>query len=241
MSVRLNLGAKLVWVILGLLALPMLAAGFSLATESAGLSFFKHELSAYLRFIVPFIMAMFASSAVAEEVQDKTITYLYSRPIRRWSLPAGKYLGGLALTVPLVAVSLAVVFLICMLEAPSLIVDELPVLGRSVLVVALAAVYYGAVATAFGTIFTRYPFVATMVYFFVVEVGLSSMPGRFKVVSTAIHLQVLAGLYKPKTTMFVSDPILTAWVSLAVVTVMTLVWLVLSVAWVQNAEYRTDQ
>ena len=88
---------------------------------------------------------------------------------------------------------------------------------------------------------SRYPFVATMVYFFVVEVGLSSMPGRFKVVSTAIHLQVLAGLYKPKTTMFVSDPILTAWVSLAVVTVMTLVWLVLSVAWVQNAEYRTDQ
>lgn len=241
MSVRLSLGARLVWVIIGLLSLPMLAAGFSLATESAGLSFFKHELSAYLRFFVPFIMALFASSAVAEEVQDRTITYLFSRPIRRWSLPAGKFLGGIALTIPLVAISMTGVFLICMMEVPSLILDELPVLGTALLCAVLAALYYGAVATAFGTIFTRYPFVATLVYFFIVEIGLSSVPGRFKVISTAVHLQVLAGLYRPKTTLFVNDPDLTITTSLAFLLVMTLIWLVLSVVWVQNAEYRTDQ
>ena len=241
MSLRLNTGAKIVWVLVGLLSLPMLGSGLSLATESAGLSFFKEVLSAYLRFFVPFIMALFASSAVAEEVQDKTITYLFSRPIRRWSLPAGKYLGGLALASPLVALSITGVYLICMLEAPSLIPDELPTLARGLLCVTLAAVYYGAMATAFGTIFTRYPFVATLTYFFVVELGLASVPGRFKVVSTAVHLQVLAGLYRPKTTLFTSDPEISFYSSLGVVLVMTLVWLVLSVAWVQNAEYRTDQ
>ena len=241
MSLRLNTGARMVWVIIGILALPMLGAGLSLATDSAGLTFFKQAVSGYLRFIVPFIMALFASSAVAEEVQDKTITYLFARPIRRWSLPAGKYLGGLALSIPLVALSLAGVYLISMLEAPSLLADELPALGQGLLCVCMAAVYYGAVATAFGTIFIRYPFVATLAFFFVVELGLSQVPGRFKVISTAVHLQVLAGLYQPKTLMFVSDPEISFFTSLGVILVMTLAWNVLSVAWVQNAEYRTDQ
>ncbi len=242
LSMRLNRSARMIWIMMAILALPLLAAGFSLATESAGLSFFKHELGAYLRFIVPFIMALLASSAVAEEVQDKTITYLFSRPLPRWSLPGGKYLGSLAFTCPLVALSLAGVYLICMLSVPSLIMDELPALGSALLCVLLAAVYYGALATAFGTIFTSYPFVATMIYFFVVDLGLSSIPGRFKVVSTAVHLQVLAGLYKPKTSIvMVTDPDISSTTSLAVVGVMTLIWLVLSVVWVQNAEYRTDQ
>jgi len=241
MSLRLNTGSRTVWVIIGILSLPMLGAGLSLATESGGLAFFKQAVSGYLRFIVPFIMALFASSAVAEEVQDKTITYLFARPIRRWSLPAGKYLGGLALSCPLVALSLTGVYLISMMVAPELIGDELPHLGRGLLCVTMAAVYYGAVATAFGTIFIRYPFVATLVFFFVVELGLAQVPGRFKVISTAIHLQVMAGLYKPKTVMFVSDPEISLFTSMGVILVMTLVWIVLSVAWVQNAEYRTDQ
>ena len=241
MSLRLNIGARMVWVIVGLLCLPMVAAGLSLATESAGLSFFKQVMSAYLRFFVPFIMAIFAASAVAEEVQDKTITYLFARPIRRWSLPAGKYLGGLALTCPLVALSITGVYLISMLEAPSLMGEELPWLLRGLVCVTVAAVYYGAMATAFGTIFTRYPFVATLTYFFVVELGLASVPGRFKVVSTAVHLQVLAGLYRPKTVLVVSDPEISLPTAVGVILVMTLIWLVLSVAWVQNAEYRTDQ
>ena len=53
----------------------------------------------YLRFTVPVLGVFYGTSLIADEVEDKTITYLFTRPIRRGAVLVGKYLAYLACTI----------------------------------------------------------------------------------------------------------------------------------------------
>ena len=53
----------------------------------------------YLRFIVPVLGVFYGTALIADEVEDKTITYLFTRPIPRGAVLLGKYLAYLACTV----------------------------------------------------------------------------------------------------------------------------------------------
>ena len=53
----------------------------------------------YLRFIVPVLGVFYGTSLIADEVEDRTITYLFTRPITRGAVLIGKYLAYLAATI----------------------------------------------------------------------------------------------------------------------------------------------
>ncbi|HKF65473.1 MAG TPA: ABC transporter permease subunit, partial [Vicinamibacterales bacterium] len=46
----------------------------------------------FVRFIVPVLGVFYGTALIADEVDDKTITYLFTRPVRRASVLIGKYL-----------------------------------------------------------------------------------------------------------------------------------------------------
>src|SRR5262245_60002196 len=56
----------------------------------------------YVRFIVPVLGVFYGTALIADEVEDKTITYLFTRPIPRGGVLIGKYLAYLACTVLLI-------------------------------------------------------------------------------------------------------------------------------------------
>ena len=64
----------------------------------------------YIRFIVPVLGVFYGTALIADEVEDKTITYLFTRPIPRGAVLLGKYLAYLACTVLLVLPSVMLVF-----------------------------------------------------------------------------------------------------------------------------------
>ena len=66
----------------------------------------------YLRFIVPVLGVFYGTSLMADEVEDKTITYLFTRPIPRGAVLVGKYLAYLGCTVFVVLPSVVVVYLL---------------------------------------------------------------------------------------------------------------------------------
>jgi hypothetical protein len=43
----------------------------------------------YLRFIIPVLGVFYGTSLIADEVEDKTITYLFTRPLRRGAVLLG--------------------------------------------------------------------------------------------------------------------------------------------------------
>ena len=66
----------------------------------------------YLRFTVPVLGVFYGTSLMADEVEDKTITYLFTRPIRRGAVLFGKYLAYLGCTVFVVLPSVMLVYLL---------------------------------------------------------------------------------------------------------------------------------
>lgn len=144
----------------------------------------------YVRFIVPILGVFYGTALIADEVEDRTITYLFTRPIPRGAVLIGKYLAFLACTVLLILPSVVVVFFLMVpmgggsLAAmfPSLVAD----LGM--LVVGLAA--YGAVFAWVGARVRR-PLVAGLVFVLGWEPGVLLFPGYLKTLTVAYYIQAL--------------------------------------------------
>ena len=64
----------------------------------------------FLRFIVPVLGVFYGTSLIADEVEDKTITYLFTRPIRRSAVLVGKYLAYLVCTTLVVLPGVMLVY-----------------------------------------------------------------------------------------------------------------------------------
>src|SRR5262245_46495409 len=64
----------------------------------------------FLRFIVPVLGVFYGTSLIADEVEDKTITYLFTRPIRRSAVLFGKYIAYLVCTTLVVLPGVVLVY-----------------------------------------------------------------------------------------------------------------------------------
>lgn len=144
----------------------------------------------YVRFIIPILGVFYGTSLVADEVEDKTITYLFTRPIHRGSVLAGKYLAYLACTVLLILPSVVIVyFLIVPLRGES-IGRSFPLLLSDLGVIVLGLAAYGAVFALAGARLRR-PLVAGLVFALGWEPGVLVFPGYLKRLTVAYYLQGL--------------------------------------------------
>ena len=64
----------------------------------------------FLRFIVPVLGVFYGTALMADEVEDKTITYLFTRPIPRGAVLVGKYLAYVVCTLLVVLPSVMLVY-----------------------------------------------------------------------------------------------------------------------------------
>ena len=144
----------------------------------------------FIRFIVPVLGVFYGTSLIADEVEDKTITYLFTRPIPRASVLLGKYLAYLVCTVLLVLPSVMVVFfLIAPTGGDSIAASFVPLLADlGMLAVGLAA--YGAVFAFVGTRLKR-PLVVGLVFAFGWEPAVLLFPGYLRRMTVAYYMQAL--------------------------------------------------
>jgi len=143
----------------------------------------------FVRFSVPVLAVFYGTSLIADEVEDKTITYLFSRPIPRGAVLLGKYLAYLVCTIFVVLPAIVLVWLLVVpiqgsLGAgfPSLLTD----LG----LVALGLAVYGALFALFGAVLKR-PLLSGLIFIFGWETFALLLPGYLKRVSVAYYLQGL--------------------------------------------------
>jgi len=143
----------------------------------------------YLRFTVPVLGVFYGTSLMADEVEDKTITYLFSRPIRRGAVLVGKFLAYLGCTLCVVLPSVVIVYLLVVPLRGSLGGSFLDLLkDLSLLALGLAA--YGAVFAFVGAKFKR-PLLIGLVFIFGWEQAALAFPGYLKKFTVAYYLQGL--------------------------------------------------
>jgi ABC-type transport system involved in multi-copper enzyme maturation permease subunit len=132
----------------------------------------------YVGNVLPLAALFYGSALVAEEVDGRTITYLFSRPIRRSAILAGKFAAYLATTFALALPSVMVTFfLLATARGVRGISGNVPDLFRDLGVVALTLVVYGAFFTLMGVALRR-PVIPGLMFLFGWEL-LARLPGDF--------------------------------------------------------------
>jgi ABC-2 type transport system permease protein len=143
----------------------------------------------YLRFIVPVLGVFYGTSLMADEVEDKTITYLFTRPIPRGAVLIGKYLAYLGCTVFVVLPSVVIVYLLIVPLKGSL-GATFPDLLKDLLLLGLGLAVYGAVFAFVGAKFKR-PLLIGLIFIFGWEQAALAFPGYLKQFTVMFYLQAI--------------------------------------------------
>jgi ABC-type Na+ efflux pump permease subunit len=199
----------------------------------------------YVRFIVPILGVFYGTALIADEVEDRTITYLFTRPVPRGAVLLGKYLAYLACTVLLILPSVVVVYLLIVPAGGSSIADSFPALLSDLVMLAMGLAAYGALFAWVGARMKR-PLVAGLIFVLGWEPGVLLFPGYLKRLTVAYYLQALVPHAMPQDTaisvlmqVFAEVPgVLVSLIALAAITAGTL-WLAAKT--VESREYVLEQ
>ena len=142
----------------------------------------------YLRFIVPVLGVFYGTSLIADEVEDKTITYLFTRPISRGSIVLGKYLAYLVGTVLVVLPSVMLLYFLVVPVGGGSLAGSFVALLKDLAILGLGLATYGALFAWVGAQF-KHPLVMGLVFAFGWEQGIMLIPGYFKRFTIAYYLQ----------------------------------------------------
>ena len=142
----------------------------------------------FLRFIVPVLGVFYGTSIIADEVEDKTITYLFTRPVRRGAVLFGKYLAYLVCTtlVVLPAVTIVYFLIVPLSQVPASfrwLITDLALLAAGLAV-------YGALFALVGAVVKR-PLLVGLVFAFGWEQVAMLVPGYLRRFTVAYYLQAL--------------------------------------------------
>jgi ABC-type Na+ efflux pump permease subunit len=199
----------------------------------------------YIRFIVPLLGVFYGTALIADEVEDKTITYLFSRPIPRGAILVGKYLAYLVCTTLLVCPSVVIVYFLLVPIGNGSIGAAFPALVADLGMLAAGLIAYGALFSWAGSRLSR-PLTAGLVFTFVWEPAVLLFPGYAKRLTVAYYLQALVPHAMPsdsRISLFlevIQDPLPVgvSVVSLAVITALAL-WG--AVRAIESREYVIEQ
>jgi ABC-2 type transport system permease protein len=144
----------------------------------------------YLRFIVPVLAVFYGTSLIADEIEDKTITYLFTRPIPRGAVMAGKYLAYLVCTIMVVLPSVMIVYFLVVPYGGGSIAASFPDLVKDLALLALGLIAYGALFAWVGARFKR-PLLTGLIFVFGWEQAAMVFPGYLKRFTIAYYLQAL--------------------------------------------------
>jgi ABC-2 type transport system permease protein len=199
----------------------------------------------FLRFIVPVLAVFYGTSLIADEIEDKTITYLFTRPIPRGAVMAGKYLAYLVCTIMVVLPSVMIVYFLIVPYGGGSIAASFPDLVKDLALLALGLIAYGALFAWVGARFKR-PLLTGLIFVFGWEQAAMVFPGYLKRFTIAYYLQALVPHTMPSDNLLgmlqaivrETPSLLSCLVALAVITALFL-WL--AVRLVGKREYVLEQ
>jgi ABC-type transport system involved in multi-copper enzyme maturation permease subunit len=144
----------------------------------------------YIRFIIPVLGVFYGTSLIADEVDDRTITYLFTRPIRRGAVLLGKFLAYLACTTLLVLPSVVLVYFLVVSLGGGSVGASFPLLAKDLGMLIVGLTTYGAVFAWVGARLKR-PLLSGLFFAFGWEPAVLLFPGYLKQLTVAYYLRAL--------------------------------------------------
>lgn len=226
---RLRRGRSL-WILGILCLLPPLVAAALLGEPEGPWERWRAVSEMTLRLLITVAAAMLLAPAVAEEVESRTYTYLWSRPIPRGALLLGKLFAMVPVLFAGFALSLTAAFFVSLgAMAPDHWAWYLETLAAA----AADVVASGALAAGAGAIFPRHPFAFVLGYVLVIEQILPFVPLAQKL-SILAQVGAVAGLPGPA---FGATPV----EALLTLIILSAAWLGVGLWRVHSSEYAAGE
>lgn len=142
----------------------------------------------FVQFIVPVLGVFYGTALIADEVEDKTITYLFTRPIHRGAVLVGKYFAYLLCTGLVVLPSVMIVYF--MMVPFQEVAASFGLLLKDLGILAIGLAVYGGLFALTGAVFKR-PLVLGLVFAFGWEKVALLMPGYLRRFTLAYYVESL--------------------------------------------------
>lgn len=137
--------------------------------------------------VLALVSAIYTTAIIGQEVEQRTIVYLLTRPIPRWILLIARYLATVVATV-VVTFMAGVGASVGVFGAGAL---GNPILWRDTAAFALGAFAYCALFLMISLLFNR-AMIICIIYAFVVETALPNFPGDVRYLSIATFLKPIS-------------------------------------------------
>ncbi len=178
-------------IVLGLAMLGRIILSYNLIPAALNSSqvFSILMSTAVIRFLVIFITLFYGTALISEEVEGKTLTYLFVRPIPKPTIMLGKYLAlvwiSSILVIPVVIVSYLILYL-----RPDMapLFQDLPTLGKDIGIIFLALLAYGALFSLLGA-WLKHSILIGLAYAFGWEGIVALLPGFTRKLTITHYVQ----------------------------------------------------
>ena len=155
------------------------------------------------------IVALVVAGPIGEEFEERTMTYLWSRPIPRGSVIAGKLVALAPIAMILVGASVGASFATMTGDAARSSV------GDGVAAAAGGMLAMSALAAAISTLVPRQALALTIAYLFFIDLPLGVIPARLQLASITYHQAEL-------TRLDLDESRVAAWIGLGAITIVGL-------------------
>lgn len=210
----------------GLLPLVLVAIwrGWGMETFDASAVFSNLVGTVYLGGLVYLVGLAFGVPTVHDEVEGRTITYLFTRPVSKIAVYAGRLAAVQLLGGVVLAFSLVVCFAVMVAgNTSALSVEFVKVYVNHVWLILLATVVLTGLFSIFGVLFKK-PLMWGFFYWVIWEGVVSKAPGRMQTWTLDFHLRnlmmrdddVQSSVIQMLRDLLVESPEISPWTSLAV-------------------------
>jgi ABC-type transport system involved in multi-copper enzyme maturation permease subunit len=193
-SARRLVRGRVVWVACAFALGPI---GVAIALDQSGRTAEWDTLFRPLRLLCAIVVPLFAATATADEIEERTYTYLWSRPLPRWSVLVGK----LWAAAPIAAALLCVAALVSFQLGRGAMSPQDPwpatALPRALAAVSLAALALSMVSAGIAVLTPRHGLGVAYAYLVVLDFPVGAMPFSIANLSTSHHILVVGGLVSP--------------------------------------------
>jgi ABC-type transport system involved in multi-copper enzyme maturation permease subunit len=145
----------------------------------------------YLSFLLLVMTLFYSTAIIGDEIEDRTITYLFVRPVPRSKIYLGKFLAALVLASVMIILSAMASFLVLLSsESPSEALPHIGILAQDIGILALGLVAYSSLFGFFGAWLKR-PLLAGLLFCLAWESFVTYLPGYLNRLTVMHYLQSL--------------------------------------------------
>jgi ABC-2 type transport system permease protein len=204
---------RALWICAAIAGLPTLLAFATRGDRDA------FQAVAVIQIIVTALLSsVFVASSIGEEIEERTITYLWSRPLARWTIIIGK-------VAALAPISLALTLLGWVVA--SQVATNQPPDVSTIVAFTSGAIVSSMVAAGIATLVPRQGMALSIIYLVIVDIAIGAIPASIQEIAVSYQVISLSELDKEN-----SQPVHAA-IALAIIGA---VWLTIGMLRVRRLE-----